>query len=96
MITWTKATITPDPNNACFLAVSDVRGDRWAYTLGFYLPKNCEFKKPDGTILKIFDGGYFRYDPNTNKLQAINNVKYWTCINNPSDINDELIIMKEN
>lgn len=96
MITWTKATTPPDPTTACLLASSNLNGDNWAFNLGFYLPKDYIFTKPNGKVIVMIRSGYFIYNQETEELQAVMNVKYWSSINKPADILDELIIMEEN
>ena len=89
---WTKATNIPERRVVILLASVPSDGSGWIYEFGCYCDEGDVFEF-DGDEFMIKKPGYFTFNPRNNRLRPAKNVRYWTYVDEPADINDEIIII---
>ena len=90
---WVTATTRPEKNTEIMMAIPTVDGEAWLYVLGVFYEEGDVFVF-DGKETEIGKVGYYFYSERYERLLPVETIKYWTYIEAPSDIADELIIMR--
>lgn len=91
---WTKATNLPERRVVILLASVPSDGSGWIYEFGCYYDEGDVFEF-DGDEVMIKKPGYFTFNPRNNRLRPAKNVRYWTYVDEPGDINDEFIVLSD-
>ena len=92
---WNKATTPPMPKAAVLLAMPSLDGVAWVYEFGAYYRRGDIFKINPGRKIIIKKNGYYTFSEKFDDIIRLTCVKYWTYLDEPADIKDELIIVKE-
>ena len=91
---WTKATTLPKDGIAILLAIPSSDGAAWVFEFGGYYESGDIFAI-DGHKMLVKKAGYYFYSARYGTLLPAKAIKYWTYIDEPSDIGDELIIISD-
>ena len=90
---WVKDTTLPEKETEIMMAIPSLEGDAWVYILGCYYQKGAVFTI-DGYETEVDKPGYYFYSARYRRLLPIETIKYWTYIETPAAIEDELIITR--
>lgn len=90
---WRKVSDIPeDKDRQILLAYPNKTGDSWLYFLGFYIEANEVMTVLNNEKLKILKSGFYTFNTKMNTYLPLRNASYWTYIEEPSDILEDMVI----